>query len=119
MKRWSVVALIASGSIAHAESPVASVEQPTYVPADPELVPQPPEPTAASVSSAPPPGHENGRLDRDPGDSTGRVIARGVLYVPKLAFQLGMLPLRGGFYAYDRYEVGRLYYETLFNRDRT
>jgi len=76
--------------------------------------------TAADVAGAPRPGHESGRTDRvDPGDSALRVVARDALFVPKLALEIALSPVRGLVWADDRYDLGGLYDRTFFNADRT
>ncbi len=72
-------------------------------------VPEEPPPigaTAGSVRGAPRPGDESGRTDEvDPGDGAGRKIGRVLLWIPRLPFELVMLPIRGIVYANDRYHV--------------
>src|SRR5260370_36624527 len=78
------------------------------------------ETSASDVDGAPLPGAEGGRLDRvDTPDSVGRVIVRGVLFVPKLLAEVAFAPIRGSLYLLDRYEIDDLYYRGFFNRDRT
>ena len=90
------------------------------MPTEPEPVAQPPKPTAKDVAGAPRPGDESGRLDRvDEGDGTGRVFARGVLFVPKVVAEIGFAPVRGALWADDRYQLEDLYYRTFYNSDRT
>jgi hypothetical protein len=74
------------------------------------------EPTAADVTGAPAPGAESGRLDRiDGGDSAPRLVARGFLYLPKLAVQVAMAPVRAGIWANDRYRIVDHTWGVLFN----
>jgi hypothetical protein len=61
--------------------------------------------TAAEVASAPRPGDESGRLDQEAGDSTLRVAARGVLFVPRMAVTLVTTPFHGLIWAEDRYSA--------------
>ncbi len=76
--------------------------------------------TAAAVAGEPRPGDESGRTDQlDPGDSAFRMVARGALFVPKLAVGLALSPVRGLVWADDRYDLSALYYRTFFNADRT
>ncbi|HUJ60000.1 MAG TPA: BamA/TamA family outer membrane protein [Kofleriaceae bacterium] len=75
--------------------------------------------SAADVASAPLPGDESGRIDRQPGDSALRELARGALFVPKLLTDATLEPLRGAVWVEDHYQLEDLYYRTFFNRDRT
>jgi len=76
--------------------------------------------TAGDVADAPPPGEESGRVGPvDDGDSTLRVIGRDVLFVPKLAANVALTPVRGGIWAFDRYHLDDLYYRVFFNDART
>jgi hypothetical protein len=76
--------------------------------------------TAASVAGDRRPGDESGRTDPpDPGDSAWREVARGALFVPKLALELVLSPVRGLVWADDRYDLTEVYYRTFFNADRT
>jgi Omp85 superfamily domain len=75
--------------------------------------------TAADVRTAPLPGQEGGQLQPDPGDSALRVIGRGILFVPKLAIELVLSPVRGVIWADDRYRLEDAYYRLFYNDDRT
>jgi hypothetical protein len=78
-----------------------------------------PEP---DVRGAPVPGQESGRTDRgepDAGPSTARVIGRGVRFVPRVLLEGLLLPIRGGVWVYDRYQLRERYYRIFYNRDRT
>lgn len=79
------------------------------------------EPTARETASAPAPGEESGRIDDvyDRPASTGRVIARGVLFVPRLLVAAVTAPVRGTLYLYDRYQIGDWYWRTFWNDSRT
>lgn len=82
--------------------------------------PKPAEVTAADVQDAPLPGNESGQITAlDRGDSAFRVAARGVLFVPKLAAAAVLSPVRGAFWADDRYRLEDLYYRVFYNDDRT
>lgn len=74
------------------------------------------QPEPAGVA---PPGEESGRLDEQDEDTAGRKLVRGVLFVPRLALELVLLPVRGTVWTYDRFDIGERYYETFYNRDRT
>lgn len=64
------------------------------------------EPTAPDVASAPSPGDESGRTDPlDPGDGALRWIARGALFVPRVAITVAFAPLEGTVWAVERYRV--------------
>jgi hypothetical protein len=71
------------------------------------------------VSSAPLPGQEGGQLQPDPGDSTLRLIGRGILFVPKLAIEVVLSPVRGAIWADDRYRLEDVYHRVFYNADRT
>lgn len=128
MKRLLVVALAARTSAVLAEpstpdaSPVASNERP-HEPRRETVSPRMVEPVVVEpplVEPAPVPGHESGRIDgHTEQDSVARRIARGALFVPKLALELGMAPLRGTVWAFDRYRLEDRYYATFFNDART
>jgi len=66
------------------------------------------------------PGQENGGVDaNEPQESTARAIARGALFVPRLAVEIGQLPFEGAVYLLDRYQLDSLYYRTFYNDHRT
>jgi hypothetical protein len=119
-----VLAVSASATSAHAGPALA-----TSVDATPtEAAPAEPAPrgtggegtSAVDVQGAPRPGEESGRTDEvDPGDSATREFGRGVLFVPKLAIQLALFPLRTAVWADDRYQLTDLYYRVFYNADRT
>jgi hypothetical protein len=75
--------------------------------------------TAADVRTAPLPGQEGGQLQPDPGDSTLRVIGRGILFVPKLAIEVALSPFRGAIWADDRYRLEDVYHRVFYNTDKT
>ncbi|HWO25946.1 MAG TPA: BamA/TamA family outer membrane protein [Kofleriaceae bacterium] len=105
--------------------PVASTVEPPARPARDQTVieptPQPaPEPTAADVAGAPVPGQESGRLDRiDGGDSTPRLIGRGFLFLPKVAIQAALAPIRAGIWANERYHLFDRAQGVMFNEPGT
>lgn len=117
----AVAVILAASGAAGADVPVATSVQPSRYPMrEPEPPPPPPAHTAEDVADAPRPGQTSGRIDeREGGDSAGRLVARAVLGFPLLAFQVVTLPVRGAFYAYDRFELERRWYETFYSRDRT
>ncbi len=105
-----------------AASAPAFAEVPPIPP--PEPVPAPPappaerEPSADEVAGQPQPGQEHGRLDPvDEGDSTLRQIGRGVLFVPKVAIDTALQPVRAGLWAWDRFQLEDLYYRIFFFDD--
>lgn len=78
------------------------------------------EPVAEGLAGAPVPGAESGRIDPvDAGDSALRIGLRGVLFVPRLAVNLALSPVRVSVWAYDRYHLDELYYRVFFNDART
>jgi hypothetical protein len=90
-------------------------------PVKPKPAPAPPdrELTAADVAGDPLPGDESGRIDRAGGDSTWRVIGRGVLYVPRLAIDLALAPFRAALWANERYQLAERYDRTFYNDAKT
>lgn len=79
-----------------------------------------PEPAARDVAGAPPPGRESGRLDPGGGgDSSLRLVGRGILLLPRVAFQIVMAPVRGAIWANERYRLYDRAYELLFNEEGT
>ena len=78
------------------------------------------EPTPEDLAGAPLPGGESGRIDPgEGGDSTLRMGLRGVLFVPKVAVNLVLSPVRLSAWAFDRYHLDELYYRVFFNDART
>jgi Omp85 superfamily domain len=75
--------------------------------------------TAAETAGAPVPGDESGRTDEVDSDGVGRVIGRGVLFVPKLVVETIWFPFHGTFWLFDRYHLSHLYYQVFFNENRT
>ena len=72
--------------------------------------------TAADVAGAPLPGDEAGRSDRgDGGDSALRLGLRGALFVPKVAADVVLTPVRVSAWALDRYHLAELYDRVFFN----
>ncbi|MEO8704442.1 MAG: BamA/TamA family outer membrane protein [Kofleriaceae bacterium] len=104
---------------------LAAVLAPTLASADPaeDDAPPPREPTAVTVRTAPVSGEESGRIDSgdhgDGTDTTGRLLARGVLFVPKLAVTVVFAPLRGLIYVYERYQLSQRYFGLFFDDTRT
>lgn len=69
--------------------------------------PVPDVPSAEDVEDAPRPGAESGRIDRvDPGDGIGRAVGRGLLWFPRVVFEVVSQPLRGATYLQSRYFSG-------------
>lgn len=82
--------------------------------------------TAHAQATAPPddvvarPGQESGRIDDVDGeDSAGRQIGRGILLVPRLAWGVVMVPVRGTVYLADRYHAADRARRWFFNREGT
>jgi hypothetical protein len=76
--------------------------------------------TAADVASDPVPGFESGRADPiDDGDTAWRKAGRGLLYVPKLAADLVLAPLRGSLWANEHWHIVDWYNRVFFNDAQT
>jgi hypothetical protein len=75
--------------------------------------------TATDVRTAPLPGQEGGQLQPDPGDSALRAIGRGILFLPKLAVEVVLSPVRGAIWAEDRYRLEDAYHRVFYNADQT
>lgn len=73
------------------------------------------EKTAAEVAGAPVPGQESGRLDPGEQDSTLRLIGRGALFVPRVAVDVALAPVRVGVYSVERYHLIDRIYSVFFN----
>jgi hypothetical protein len=87
LRNLSIAALIAASSTSFAQ-PVSD------------------EPTALDVASAAAPGDESGRTDSlDPGDGAVRRIARGALFVPRVAITVAFAPLESITWIVERYRV--------------
>src|SRR3954471_6856330 len=121
--RWLGAAslVVATTATAAAEPTVASSTTPPARPDTGTIAPRqnPPgrELTAADVRTAPLPGQEGGQLEPDPGDSTLRLIGRGILFVPKLAIEIALSPIRGAIWAEDRYRLEDAYYRVFYSAD--
>lgn len=102
---WLLVPALAFAEVASVEPATPDVRPPDTVDVfAPAPVEQPT--SAADVASAPRPGEESGRLDPvDEGDSTGRRIARGLLWIPRLPVEMAVQPVRGVLYLKDRYHA--------------
>ncbi len=101
----------------------SDTQPPPPPPPDPAASPAelaaPIQDTAKSVRGQPRPGTESGRLDQvDPGDGTGRLIGRGLLWVPRLPFELALLPVRGIVYLGERYHAVSTVTEIFTTDDR-
>lgn len=81
--------------------------------------PEPAPHTAASVVGAPVPGDESGRIDDRPGDGVWRRLARDLLAVPRVLFEVIDAPVRGALWANTRYHVQDVYFRVFFNDART
>jgi outer membrane protein assembly factor BamA len=83
MRALAIILLAATANVAHAD-----------------------ELTAAEVAGAPTPGDESGLVESvDPGDSVARRIARGVLFVPRVALDVAFFPIKLGATGLERYQV--------------
>ncbi|HEX8109612.1 MAG TPA: BamA/TamA family outer membrane protein, partial [Kofleriaceae bacterium] len=117
------VSLVLATATAAADPTIASSTTPPARP-DSDVVaprrgPLEHELTAADVRTAPLPGQEGGQLQPDPGDSTLRVIGRGILFLPKLAIEVVLSPVRGAIWADDRYRLEDVYHRVFYSADRT
>lgn len=73
-----------------------------------------------AVAAQPRPGEESGQVTAEaPPPSTGRQIARGVLFIPRALTYVVLLPVRGAVWAWDRYDVEARWYSTFYNADRS
>jgi hypothetical protein len=125
VKRLAFIVLSLASTSAGADPTVASSITP--VPHRPDSAdaaaqprPRPGDVTAADVQNAPLPGTESGQIrGLDRGDSAFRIAARGALFVPRLAVAVALSPVRGAFWANDRYRLEDLYYRVFYNDDRT
>lgn len=78
------------------------------------------ERSAVDVAGAPRPGFESGLVEpADPGDSPARLIARGVLFVPRVAIDAAFVPVQLGVRAFERYQVVERWKRVFFNDAET
>lgn len=78
------------------------------------------ERTAADARGAPRPGDESGRVDdADESASALRLVGRGALALPRVALDVGLAPIRAGFWFYDRYQIAERWKQVFFNDTRT
>jgi hypothetical protein len=57
---------------------------------------------------------------REGEEGTGaRDVARAALFVPRAVVSIVLLPVRGGVWLYDRYDLEQTYYDVFYNKDRT
>jgi hypothetical protein len=112
-----------SPAAAPAPTSVASVTRPRGDESvvQPEPTPKPDRGlTAADVASAPLPGEESGRVDKvSDGDSTGRMIGRGILFLPRYAVDLVLTVPRTGLWATERYQLIDRYDQIFYNDAKT
>src|SRR5258708_6886394 len=98
-------------AVADPGEPISSNEpqRPSKEPLPPAPAPPAPpstEPSAADVATAPVPGAEAGRTDPvDDGDSVPRVVARGLLFFPRLVIDGALMPIRGTVWAFEKYKL--------------
>ena len=75
---------------------------------------------SVAAPALPRPGEESGRIDEiDESPSTLRLIGRGLLFVPRTIVDVAFLPLRGGAYLVDRYQLLERYRRRFTNEART
>jgi hypothetical protein len=87
--------------------------------AEPAPDPAPRDATAADAAGAPRPGEESGRIDAEESDSTARRVARGALVVPRALFEIVSAPVRGTFWALERYHLEERVRRVFFNDAET
>lgn len=75
--------------------------------------------TAADVEGAPRPGEEAGRVDDVDDDSAWRGLGRGLLVLPRAAFEIAFGPMRAGVWAYERFQLRERWFQVFFNDART
>lgn len=75
--------------------------------------------TAADVARDPLPGSEGGRLDPPEDDAAWRRIARGALYVPRLAVDALLFPFRSALWLDAHYHVTDWYDRIFYNDAHT
>lgn len=139
LHRYAIIAaLVAVPTVASADpddhgkdhkdpkGPVATKTNPTPrepgegKPANSEPPAPPEQHTAGSVAGAPLPGNESGMVaGKDGGDGAGRIIARGVLFIPRAAFELAMAPIRAGVWAEYRYHLADRVHDWFFDKTNT
>jgi hypothetical protein len=106
-------AVVASSAATATTMTTETATQPEPVPV---VAPVEREITAADVAGAPAPGDESGRIDAgEGGDSAVRRGLRGALFVPKVAVDAVLSPLRLSAWALDRYHLDELYNRVFFN----
>jgi len=119
VKLTFAVCLILHG-VAHAQptTPPSTID-PRVRPPEPVEPPAEEKPvTADDVRDAPKPGQEHGRLDPiDTGDSVGRLIARGFLWLPRLPILIVAQPVRGALYVQDRYHAAEVVASLFYSDD--
>lgn len=110
MRCARIIVAIVAPTVAYADPVATSGETtPRRPPGEvsPTPAPDPPyrELDTAGVAGKPQPGNESGRIDdADRNDSAFRLVARGALFLPKLALEVALSPLRGAVWAEDRYK---------------
>jgi hypothetical protein len=78
------------------------------------------DPDPAELESAPPPGAESGRVDKQSDeDSAVRTTARAVLVLPRAALEVVMLPVRGALLFNDEYHFVPRAKHKFFNKEGT
>jgi len=77
------------------------------------------EPSAAEVESAPVPGTESGRTDPADHDSVLRDIGQGALFVPRVAVEVALSPVRASVWALDRFQLVDRFKRIFFDDSET
>lgn len=76
--------------------------------------------TAVAQPARSAPGEESGLVESpEPGDSPARLLARGVLFVPRALIDLAFTPVELGLRTYERYQLGERVKRLLFNDAET
>ena len=119
MKLSFAVCLLLHGVASAQPSAPPSTIDPRVQPPEPVEPPAEEKPvTADDVRAAPVPGQEHGRLDPiDTGDGTGRPIARGFLWLPRLPLMIVAQPVRAALYVQDRFHAAEAIASFFYSDD--
>ncbi len=77
--------------------------------------------SAEDVAKSPPPDAASGvvKQHKTSAENALPMPFRALLFIPRWAFELVMLPLRGGLWAYERFQIGERTKNIFFNDDGT